>query len=267
MTDFKRPKKMLGQNFLQDTDFQTKIVHSLKEFDDIDTIIEIGPGRGALTEHLLKTGKNIIVIEFDSDLAQFWRNLDKPNLTVIESDVLKVNFNELITEKTRNAIIGNIPYNITSPIIFKILENKHLFEQSVLMIQKEVADRVVAKEGSKIFGILSIMVQTEAIAEDLFTVPSSAFYPVPKVDSSVISLDFKHFEPFDIKNKILFDKIVKTSFGQRRKMLRGSLKGILKALHYKGQTDLTRRPEQLSIHEFIQLVNEIDESKPLSNYG
>ena len=265
MSDFNRPRKSLGQNFLQDTDFQSKIVGGLGDLNNYDKIVEIGPGRGALTDHLLRSGKDIIIIEFDSDLAQFWRNLDKPNLTVIESDVLKVNFADFLDENDRNAIIGNIPYNITSPIIFKILEEKRFFKRSVLMIQKEVADRVVSKEGSRIYGILSIMVQIEAIATNLFMVPNTAFYPIPKVDSSVICLDFENFVMPDIKNRKLFVNIMKTAFGQRRKMMRSSLKAKLKELNYSGDMDLTRRPESLSVEEFVIFTNELDVSKSFSD--
>ena len=264
---FKRPKKELGQNFLQDETYQQKIVQGLGNLDQYESIIEIGPGRGALTKHLIESGKKITVIEFDRDLVAFWREQAYENLTVIESDILKIDFADILTENKNHAIIGNIPYNITSPIIFKLIENKSFFKRSVLMIQKEVAERVVASEGSKIFGILSIMAQIESDTEYLFDVPADVFFPVPKVDSAVIALDFAHTEKFNIANLPLFKHVVKTAFGQRRKMLRGSLKGILKAMNYSGNLDVTKRPEQLSIREFVDFVNELDSSKPFSSYG
>jgi 16S rRNA (adenine1518-N6/adenine1519-N6)-dimethyltransferase len=255
---FNNPRKQLGQNFLNDPNTQKKIINELEFDSTIDRIVEIGPGRGALTHHLIEKNIPLSVIEFDNDLANYWINQKISNLSVIHSDVLKVDFqNEFNGEKI--AVIGNIPYNITTPILFKLIENKNLINQSVLMMQKEVALRLAAKPGTKDYGVLSIMHQLHTNTHLSFHVSRNVFFPKPKVDSSVINVRYFEESPFKIDNLKLFDNIVRHSFQQRRKMIRSSLKA-----YFSGEKSTylqkieTLRPEELSVSDFVKLSNELN---------
>ena len=252
-----RAKKHLGQHFLKDEHIAKKIADSLQGTSYTD-VLEIGPGMGVLTKYLLKN-KNYTtsVIEIDSESVKFLQthflNLSK---RIFEKDFLKINLQELYPNK-QFAIIGNFPYNISTQIVFKTLENRAYIPEFSGMFQKEVAERIAEKAGSKKYGILSVLTQAFYNVEYLFTVPPSVFNPPPKVDSGVIRLTRKENFTLPVSEK-LFYQVVKTAFNQRRKMLRGSLKSFNLSDELKQSEFFTKRPEQLSVEEFIKLTRLIE---------
>ena len=252
-----KPLKKFSQNFLQNKYYAEKIVDSLICREN-DIILEIGAGKGVLTELLIqKKYKKLSVVEIDQRLAKLLEEKFSTDLTVIQDSILNVSFEQL-AEDDRIKIIGNIPYNITSDIIFKIIDNYKYIKGAVLMVQKEVANRLVAETKTKDYGILTIFVGFHSKVQRLFNVNRENFYPVPNVDSSVVCLDFDILQniTFDFR---LFKKIVRTGFTSRRKMLRNSLKKllILNDIDEISSISLDRRPEELSIEDFKILTNEI----------
>lgn len=253
MSNQVRAKKHLGQHFLKDENIAKKIADTLS-LTGYKDVLEIGPGMGVLTKHLLK--KDIIthVIEIDTESVDYLKN-NYLNLAdrIHEKDFLKHDLS-LIFKNDPFAIIGNFPYNISSQIVFKTLELRHQIPEFSGMFQKEVAQRICAKEGSKIYGILSVLTQAFYNAEYLFTVPPSVFNPPPKVDSGVLRLSRKaHYNlPCD---EALFFKVVKTGFQQRRKTLRNSLKIFNLSDNLKANAIFGQRPEQLSVDQFIELTS------------
>ena len=244
-----KPKKYLGQHFLKNEAISKKIVDSL--FCDIDSnILEIGPGMGVLTKYLIYKCSNFKVVEIDKESIIYLEE-KYPNLEIIKGDFLKEDINKLFENKY--SIIGNFPYNISSQIVFKVLENIEKIDSVVGMFQKEVAERIASKEGSKVYGILSVLTQAFYDVEYLFTVGENEFNPPPKVKSGVIRLTRKDNNLKNIDKKKLFS-IVKMSFNQRRKTLRNSLKSILND-KIKDKEIFSKRPEQLSVNEFINLID------------
>jgi len=250
-----KAKKYLGQHFLKDEDIAKKIADSLTEIG-YDIVLEIGPGMGVLTKYLLKKKYTTHVIEIDREsvayLETHYLNLAK---RIISANFLKLNISELFQGK-QLAIIGNFPYNISTQIVFKTLENKAQIPELCGMFQKEVAKRIAEKEGSKVYGILSVLTQAFYEVEYLFTVPPHVFNPPPKVESGVIRLVRKdnYILPVDEK---LFYTLVKTAFNQRRKTLRNSLKSFNLSDKLREDVIFAQRPEQLSVEEFIQLTQKI----------
>lgn len=245
-----KPKKHLGQHFLTDLNIAKKIVESL----DISTpmpVLEIGPGMGVLTQFLVKRPEcNTTVVELDQESVVYLENL-YPELPIIPGDFLKLNLNSHFQEPF--ALIGNFPYNISSQIFFRLLENRNLIPLCVGMIQKEVAERIAAKPGNKTYGILSVLLQAWYDIEYLFTVHENVFNPPPKVKSAVIRLKRNKVQQLPC-DEALFFRIVKMGFNQRRKTLRNSLKAILPENQEPLAEFLPKRPEQLSVEEFIQLA-------------
>jgi 16S rRNA (adenine1518-N6/adenine1519-N6)-dimethyltransferase len=256
-----RPKKFLGQNFLVDENIAKKIVASLNVHSD-DTIIEIGPGQGVLTKYLCELTPNFFAVEIDKFIFENLSNRFGDKVKLIHKDFLKVNLQSDIPGKSgKIKIIGNIPYNITTEILFKLYESDAKIESAVLMMQKEVAQRLSAKPDTKDYGILAIQTQLYTTPKILFNVAPSSFFPKPRVDSSVVRLDFKE-EAEELKDKVLFKTLVKESFGQRRKTMRNSLKNFFEKNEIKFEEfnfDFSRRPENVSLKEFIKLANEIYE--------
>ena len=254
-----RAKKHLGQHFLRDENIAKKIADSLS-LKDYKKVLEIGPGMGVLTKYLLEKDIITYVIEIDSESVEYLQ-ANYLNLAprIIEKNFLKYNLNEVFNQEPF-AIIGNFPYNISSQIIFKTLEMRHQIPEFSGMFQKEVAERICEKEGSKTYGILSVLTQAFYDAEYLFTVPPSVFNPPPKVDSGVLRLTRKeHFDlPCDEK---LFFRVVKTAFQQRRKTLRNSLKTFNLSNNLKANVIFGKRPEQLSVDSFIELTQLIEKDK------
>ena len=252
--DFARPRKSLGQNFLQDGNIIRKIVGSLSVKPD-DVVVEIGPGRGALTELIIPQAKETHLIEFDRDLVAYWLSRDDSGLEVHESDVLQFDFSQLTT-KSSIKVIGNLPYNISSPVLFHLLNYAERIETQVVMLQKEVVDRIAAEPGNKQYGRLSVMLQYRYEVENLFVVPPTAFFPKPKVDSAVARLTpRKKIEPVAEKLEDL-SHLVKLAFSQRRKTLRNTLKSVLDSSQIESVgIDPSARAETLSVQDFVALAN------------
>jgi 16S rRNA (adenine1518-N6/adenine1519-N6)-dimethyltransferase len=247
-----RAKKHLGQHFLKDENIAQKIANTLS-LNSYKDILEIGPGMGVLTKYLLEKKTSIHVIEIDSESVSYLKN-HYPQLEnrIYEEDFLKYDLNKIFNGRSF-AITGNFPYNISSQIVFKTLEIRSQVPEFSGMFQKEVAQRICSKEGSKIYGILSVLTQAFYEAEYLFTVPPSVFNPPPKVDSGVLILKRKenYLLPCDEQ---LFYKVVKTGFQQRRKTLRNSLKIFNLSDNLKANAIFGKRPEQLSVTDFINLT-------------
>lgn len=247
-----RAKKHLGQHFLRDENIAKKIADTLS-LDSYSNVLEIGPGMGVLTKYLLQKPFTTYVVEIDTEsvayLKAHYLNLSD---RIIEQDFLKYDLTSVFNT-TPFAIIGNFPYNISSQIIFKTLDMRDQIPEFSGMFQKEVAQRICAKEGSKTYGILSVLTQAFYDAEYLFTVPPTVFNPPPKVDSGVLRLQRK--EQFKLPcDETLFFKVVKTAFQQRRKTLRNSLKTFNLSDNLKANVIFGQRPEQLSVPAFIELT-------------
>jgi len=250
-----QPKKHLGQHFLNDENTARKIADTLS-LEGYDHVLEVGPGMGVLTKYLLDKPVNVSVIEIDTESVAYLNgNYPKLHGHVISGDFLKLDFRPLFDGKPF-AVIGNYPYNISSQIVFRALELRDRIPEFSGMFQKEVAERICEKQGSKTYGILSVLVQAFYDAEYLFTVSEHVFMPPPKVKSGVLrlvrKLDYKL--PCDEK---LFFNVVKTAFNQRRKTLRNSLKTLHLSDILQQDAIFALRPEQLGVAQFIQLTQKI----------
>jgi 16S rRNA (adenine1518-N6/adenine1519-N6)-dimethyltransferase len=256
-----KPQKWLGQNFLMDNNIARKIADSI-DIKEPSLIIEIGPGTGALTQFILPKAQKYIGVEVDNKLAEAL--LDKYSriaaFSLIQEDVLKLDLRDIIAD-FRNyccTVIGNIPYNITSPIIFKLFDIYNDISEAVIMVQFEVARRITASPGTKDYGILSIFSQIHADVNFLFKVPPTVFFPAPKVDSAVIKYRFYHGAREPFADYQLFSKVIHICFQHRRKMLRNSLSLLFsKEVLTKLNIDLSLRPEQLSVEQWKKTVNDI----------
>jgi 16S rRNA (adenine1518-N6/adenine1519-N6)-dimethyltransferase len=254
------PYKKFGQNFLTQPAIAQKIVNSL-HIKNSEIVLEIGPGPGALCESIIKENpEKYYAIEIDNRLVHHLNEQFRGLIEVIEEDFLQWDISTIFPKKRKIKIIGNIPYNITSPILFKLVDNFKNLDCAVFMIQKEVARRIVSTPNSKEYGILSVLLQTFASIEYLFDVSRKNFKPVPKVDSAVIKLTF-YDQVTDVENMHLFRQLVRGTFNYRRKMLRNSLSRIFDQTIVSSIDfiDLSRRPEQLSIAEFKHLSNIINQ--------
>lgn len=250
-----RAKKHLGQHFLKDENIAQKIANSLTGQGYKD-VLEIGPGMGVLTKYLLKKDFTTHVIEIDTESVDYLKaHYLHLSGRIISKDFLKINLDDFLGNKPI-AIIGNFPYNISSQIVFKTLENRHRIPEFSGMFQKEVAQRICEKPGSKTYGILSVLTQAFFNAEYLFTVSPTVFNPPPKVDSGVIRLIRKENYLLPV-NESLFFRVVKTAFNQRRKMLRSSLKSFNLSDKLREDAIFAQRPEQLSVQDFISLTQKI----------
>lgn len=248
-----RAKKFLGQHFLTDENVAKRIVDSLQTKSKV---LEIGAGMGVLTKYLIPTTEDFKIVEIDSESVDYLNaNFKQLSYKIIEGDFLKISLNELFNNE-HFSLIGNFPYNISNLILFRVFENKFLIDEVVGMFQKEVADRVVAKEGSKTYGILSVLLSAFYDMEYLFTVSNQVFSPPPKVQSAVIRLKRNNVTDLGVKEEY-FVRVVKTAFNQRRKMLRQSLKPLQMSLENVEESFLTLRPEQMSKDDFILLTKQI----------
>ncbi len=256
-----RPKKQLGQHFLVDQNIARKIVAGLKSGSDL-TLIEIGPGTGVLTKILIDQYSLLYVVEIDTESVD-WLNVHLPELKsrIIAEDFLTLNLDLYI--KGPFSVIGNFPYNISSQIFFKLLGMRDRNAEIVCMIQKEVADRIRSGPGTKVYGILSVLLQTFYKVEYLFTVSNKVFNPPPKVQSAVIRLTRNERKELVCNEKLYF-MVVKAAFNQRRKVLRNSLSALLNGMT-EPEEMLSRRPEQMEIDDFIELTTAIEKhSNPSS---
>jgi 16S rRNA (adenine1518-N6/adenine1519-N6)-dimethyltransferase len=256
-------KKHLGQHFLGDEDVAKQIGDTLT-LEGYCKVLEIGPGTGVLTKYILEKPIDLIAMDLDRESIAYLNSsfkleqkISSPDkFQVLEADFLKYPLDDLFPE-TPFAITGNFPYNISTQIVFKTIENKERIPEFTGMFQKEVAQRICALHGSKTYGIMSVLVQAFYEAEYLFTVPPTVFIPPPKVDSGVLRLRRKEsFQEIGCDEKQLF-KVVKMAFQQRRKTLRNSLKGMGLSDRFRESEILNKRPEQLSVQDFITLTSDI----------
>jgi len=254
-----KPKKFLGQHFLKDLKVAQDIADTIDVVPELP-ILEVGPGMGVLTQFLVKKQRPVKVVEVDFESVAYLREAF-PMLEdhIIEDDFLKMHLDRVFDGK-QFALTGNYPYNISSQIFFKMLENKNLIPCCTGMIQKEVAERIAAGPGSKTYGILSVLIQAWYHVEYLFTVSETVFNPPPKVKSAVIRMTRNETQELGCDEK-LFKQVVKTTFNQRRKTLRNSIKPILgKDCPLCQDVLFNKRPEQLSVAEFICLTNNVEKA-------
>ena len=255
MAEFAAPRKALGQNFLQDPNIIRKIVDSLA-VKSSDTVLEIGPGRGALTELLLPLAGQLHLVEFDRDLVRYWESRTETNLTVHGIDILQFDLAPVLSHGGAVKVIGNLPYNISSPVLFHLLQYAEHIATQVVMLQKEVVDRMAAQPGSKQYGRLSVMLQQRYQIESLFTVPATAFFPPPKVESAIARLTPLQRIDHPVTRHADFEAIVKQAFSMRRKTLRNNLKSMLSVEQISAlEIDPGARAETLSVGEFATLAN------------
>ena len=255
-----RPKKSLGQHFLHDLNVAQRIVAALKHIPTTNKVLEIGPGMGVLTQFLLKNKEiDLNVIEIDRDSVAYLKaNYPALQGRIIGGDFLAQELSQILGSKF--SIIGNFPYNISSQIFFKVLEQRDRVDQVVCMLQKEVADRIASPPGSKTYGILSVLLQAYYNIQYLFKVPPGVFTPPPKVMSAVIRLERNEVSALPC-NEALFVAVVKQAFNTRRKTLRNALKNLNLAAEISALPLLDKRAEQLSVEEFTNLTSLIEKSR------
>ena len=249
-------KKKFEQNFLKDASIIHAIIQSINPLVD-DALIEIGPGLGALTKPLLEKSNHLLAIELDRDIVSWMENeYLKKNITIFNEDVLNFNFHQF-DQKVR--IVGNLPYNISTPILFKCIENIAIIKDLHFMLQKEVVDRMIAAPSSSEYGRLSVILQYYFSMEHLVHVPKEAFDPEPKVESSFVRLIPYEQYPFTAKNIKQFEKIVKEAFSQRRKTVRNTLKSFINENDFeKIDINPQLRAENLSVSDFVKISNYLD---------
>lgn len=258
-----RARKRFGQNFLHDQNIIGRIVRAVTPKPG-QFLVEIGPGQGAITAPLLAAAGELTAIEIDRDLAAALRArfAGNPGFRLIEQDVLKVNFAELAAghEPGSLRILGNLPYNISTPLLFHLLEYRELISDMVFMLQLEVVDRLAALPGSQDYGRLSVMMQYHCKVEKLFNVPPGAFTPQPKVDSAIVKLTPWRPLPHPARNPHTLGRVVRTAFSQRRKTLRNTLKTLLPAdqLEQLG-LDLNLRPENVGLRDYVRISDLVDQ--------
>ena len=252
------PRKRFGQNFLTDQGIIESIVDAIDPKPG-QPLVEIGPGLMALTQPLVERAGQITVIELDRDLAARLRT--KPQLNVIESDVLKVNFTALAQDLgvPKLRVAGNLPYNISSPILFHLLEHVNVVQDQHFMLQKEVIDRMVADAGNSDYGRLSVMLQWRYAMENVLFVPPESFDPPPKVNSAVVRM-VPRAQPADL-NPQLLEELVRVAFSQRRKILRNTLGKWLEEKGFSGEFDLQRRAEEVSVAQYESLAAQLSAKK------
>ena len=261
------PRKRFSQNFLANENAAKRMVEAL-DLKEYETVLEIGPGKGILTKYLIQRSNNVVGVEIDRRLCSFLERkfFANKNFTIINKDFLKVNLNQFASAEDRMKVIGNLPYQITSPVLSVLIDNRKLIELAVLMVQREVAQRICAQPDSKDWSPLSIGVQLFSDVKSLFKLKPASFYPTPKVSSTVTKISFLKKPKVEIKDGDLFFKLVKASFAQRRKTILNSLssnynidKTKLGLVLEKAEIDPKRRAESLSIEEFAVLAETISQ--------
>ena len=245
-----QPRKRFGQNFLVDHQIINQIISTISPKND-DSIVEIGPGKGAITFPIIKHLDHLSAIEIDRDLISILKSKEQEKLTIYQADALTFDFSQ-IPNKLR--IIGNLPYNISSPLLFHLLDYRKQIIDMTFMLQKEVVDRIVAPPGNKTYGRLSVMMQAFYEVELMFVVPKESFEPQPKIESAILYLKTKE-QPL-VKNSKPLEEIVKLAFSQRRKTLKNCLKSVLN--QSQTEIDLSQRAEMLSTENFVTLMNDYE---------
>jgi len=253
-----KAKKSYGQHFLHREDIAERISKSLVHTDKYQKIIEIGPGKGMLTKYLMEDWKeNLIAIEADQDMVGYLGE-HYPKVNVMYHDFMKVWLNKVFDEGEQFAIIGNFPYNISSQIVFRMLEHRSVVPELVGMFQKEMALRIIASPGGKDYGVISVLTQAFYEGDYIMTVKPGSFNPPPRVMSAVIRLSRKDNQELGCDSK-LFRRVVKQAFSQRRKMLRNTMKVFMPHEELMKDDFFTIRPEKLSVQQFVDLTNKIEE--------
>jgi len=261
-----RHKKKFGQNFLKDPSVVQKILQAAR-LDAGSQVVEIGPGLGALTHHLGKAAGSLTVFEIDADLIDYWKTQQLENLHLIEGDVLKMPWRDILREPPY-VMVANLPYNISSQVVFKLLEHRDLFSRLVLMFQKEVADRLKAEPSTKDYGILSVLCRRHFDIRQLCAVPPGAFHPAPKVHSSVLCFESLASPRYPGCDEDHLRKVVKAGFGQRRKTLQNALSSAgfsreaIACATSDNRIDPMRRGETLSLGEFVALSESLRGLEP-----
>ncbi|NNE30071.1 MAG: 16S rRNA (adenine(1518)-N(6)/adenine(1519)-N(6))-dimethyltransferase RsmA [Saprospiraceae bacterium] len=255
-----KAKKSFGQHFLNREDIAERIALSVPEKAPVDKVLEIGPGKAMLTKYLLENWPGLFAVEADRDMVEYLaRNYPDFSKRVFQGDFLKMDIGSSFPGE-QVAIVGNFPYNISSQIVIKVIENRDIVPILVGMFQKEVAQRIVAGPGSKTYGVISVLTQAFFQGEYLFSVSKGSFSPPPKVESGVIRLVRK--ENYQLAcDEGLFRKVVKQAFSQRRKMLRNTMKVWLKEEPVIQDSFFDQRPERLSVEDFVQLTQWVEETR------
>ena len=254
-----KPKKHLGQHFLIDLSIAERIAAQVTGHGGVKQLLEIGPGMGVLTDYLLKGDMDVNLIEIDREsIAYLHKKYPSLQEKVIEGDFLKFDFSTVFSSPF--AVVGNFPYNISSQIFFKVLEDKNKVSEVVCMLQKEVARRIASPKGSKEYGILSVLLQAWYDIDYIFSVPPEVFNPPPKVNSGVIRLTRNQVQKLDCNEKLFF-QVVKGGFGNRRKTLRNSLKSFQLTEEFKSHPMLDKRAEQLDVADFVFLTQQIEKGR------
>ncbi len=265
------PKKWLGQNLLTDLSYLNAIVESGRIAPG-DRILEIGAGLGVLTERLAAAGAQVWALEVDSGFFKIVseRFAHEPAVHLIHTDALKFNYAQLAQVNGRLKVVANLPYNISSRLIFRFHELRNVFDSLIILLQKEVAERLCAEAGTKDYGILSVLLGWDASVEALFDIPPHAFYPQPHVVSTVVRISFKHAEHDDLHDPKLFTKLVKTAFQGRRKTLRNTLKNTtpfelssedFAAAAQRAHIDMSLRAENLTSQDYVNFTNALVEAR------
>ena len=261
------PRKRFGQNFLHDEAVISRIIDSINPQPN-DHIVEIGPGKGALTRHLLHKCGRLDTIELDRDLANYLvrtlqtkkgeEDQEDQDFQLHQCDVLKFDFSSLTDTPRSLRIVGNLPYNISTPVLFYLLKYSELIKDMTFMLQLEVVNRLAARMGDKNYGRLGLMVQYHCQVQHLFNVPSAAFIPKPKVSSAIVRLTPHQAMPVEARDVDCLQHVIRTAFTQRRKILRNSMKNLVpeEKLEELG-VDLTLRPENLSLKDYVKISNVI----------
>ncbi|AOS96754.1 Ribosomal RNA small subunit methyltransferase A [Microbulbifer aggregans] len=253
-----KARKRFGQNFLVDENIIERIVRAIAPKEE-DRLVEIGPGQGAITELLLKRCPSLTAVELDRDLIPLlkFKFRDYPDFSIIEQDALKFDFGSLAGDDQLR-IVGNLPYNISTPLLFHLLGFRGKIRDMHFMLQKEVVDRLSAVPGNKSYGRLSVMVQYHCRVQGLFPVPPQSFRPAPKVDSAIVRLVPHANPPYPADDEDLLERLVNVAFQQRRKTLRNAIKPLYPDLDVSELSiDASRRPETLSVKEFVELANHL----------
>ncbi|MEP3350718.1 MAG: 16S rRNA (adenine(1518)-N(6)/adenine(1519)-N(6))-dimethyltransferase RsmA [Marinomonas sp.] len=254
-----KARKRFGQNFLHDHGVIRRIVACIGPKKG-QRIVEIGPGKGALTEGIISVTERMDVVELDRDLIPILKvNLFKfPELTVHEADAMKFDFTSLKTDEQSIRVVGNLPYNISTPLIFHLLSQAEVIEDMHFMLQKEVVDRLAARPGDSLYGRLSVMAQYYCAVESLFIVGPESFDPAPKVDSAIVRMTPHKTLPYSVSDIKKLEDMVRIGFQQRRKTLRNNYKGVLDNDDFAAlNIDPSLRPERLDIEDFVRITNHV----------
>ncbi len=257
------PRKKLGQHFLVDPNILNKVVQTARVGRE-DVVLEVGPGLGQMTVVLSRQAKKVIAVEIDQRLAAVLKQKleDYPNVEVIRSDILDVDFKHLFKEETRPLkVVANLPYQISTPLLFRFIESKEIFSVLTLMLQREVAERMVASPGRKEYGPLSIFIQAFSDVSIQFIIKPAAFFPPPEVESALVRMTWKEKPVVEMKSEEWFKRVVKACFGYRRKTLMNGLRHsrlplpeFVELRMERVGIDPRRRPETLTIQEFVSLA-------------